>query len=307
MEENKNGESERRLTSAERRALYQQRADEKNAAAALRKNRKKVIIASAAICGALLLAIAAVLLALHIKNTVIPSNKYDDATALFNAGEYHKAYELFCELGDFSDARERAADAALKYAQALAGKEDILVATSESMPWFSLDAKAMGTIRFDSELYNGGPAVSVPDVFDGVLVTEVGTKAFNGADFLRSVTLPDSVSVIDDRAFSGCIGLEEINLPAKLEKINQNAFFGCKALKTVSIPEGCTIIENRAFNNCTSLEKITLPSTLAEIGIYAFSNCNAIKTVKFDGTRERLLQICSPEGNESLLKEGNLQ
>ena len=107
MEENKNGESERRLTSAERRALYQQRADEKNAAAALRKNRKKVIIASAAICGALLLAIAAVLLALHIKNTVIPSNKYDDASALFDAGEYQKAYDIFSELGDFSDSRSK--------------------------------------------------------------------------------------------------------------------------------------------------------------------------------------------------------
>ena len=40
---------------------------------------------------------------------LIPSGKYDDASALFDAGEYQKAYELFTELGDFSDARERAA------------------------------------------------------------------------------------------------------------------------------------------------------------------------------------------------------
>jgi hypothetical protein len=305
MEENKNGEPQRRLTSAERRALYQQRADEKSAAEAVRKNKRKIIVAAVALCAAAIIITGAVLLTLYIKNTVIPSSKYDDASALFDAGEYQKAYDIFSELGDFSDARERAALCALKYAQALAGKEDVITATAQTAPWFTLDKEKTGAIRFDHELYRGTDALVIPDVFDGVLVTALAPKAFNGADFLRSVTLPASVTLIDERAFSGCTALEEINLSAKLERIAQNAFFGCKKLAAISIPNGCTVIEPRAFNNCSALESVTLPSTLTEIGIYAFSNCDAIKTVNFDGTRERLLEICSPEGNESLLKEGN--
>jgi hypothetical protein len=305
MEENKNSEPQRRLTSAERRALYQKRADEKSAAAAVRKNKKKIIIAAVAAFAAAIIITGAVLLTLYIKNTVIPSNKYDDASALFDAGEYQKAYDLFSELGDFSDARERAAAAALKHAQALAGKEDIVVATTQTMPWFSFDKDTKGAIKFDPEIYSGGSEITVPDVFDGVLVTAIAQKGFNGADFMTSVTLPASVSILHDRAFSGCTALSSVKLGEKLNTVSSYAFFGCKSLESIEIPEGCTVIENRAFNKCANLKSISLPSTLTEIGIYAFSNCDAIKTVNFDGTRERLLEICSPEGNESLLKEGN--
>lgn len=307
MEENKNGEPQRRLTSAERRALYQQRADEKSAAEAVRKNKRKITVIAVALCAAAIIITGAVLLTLYIKNTLIPSNKYDDASALFDAGEYQKAYDVFCELGDFSDARERAAAAALKYAQTLAGKDDVLVGTAQTMPWFTLDKEKTGVIRFDHELYRGTDTLVIPDVFDGVLVTELAPKAFNGADFLRSVTLPASVTVIGERAFSGCTALVEINLSAGLERIAQNAFFGCKKLVSIEIPDGCTVIEPRAFNNCSALESVTLPSTLTEIGIYAFSNCDAIKTVEFDGTHERLAQICAADGNEALLKAGDQQ
>lgn len=305
MEENKNGEPLRRLTSAERRALYEQRAAEKSAAEALRKNKRKITIAAASLLFAAVIITGTVLLVLYINNTLIPQNKYEDASALFDAGEYHKAYELFSELGDFSDARERAELAALKYAQALAGKEDIIIGNSATMPWFSFDKDTAGAIKFDPELYRGGADVKVPDVFDGQLVTAVAQKAFNGADFMTSVALPESVSVIYERAFSGCTALASVELGGKLSLIKSHAFFGCSALRSIALPEGCTAIEPRAFNNCAALESVSLPSTLNEIGIYAFSNCDAIKTVEFNGTRERLFEICSPEGNESLLKEGN--
>lgn len=303
MEENKNGEP-RRLTSAERRALYQQRADEKSAAEAVRKNKRKLIAIAAAICAAAIVITGAVLLTLYIKNTVIPSGRYDDACALFDAGEYHAAYEMFTELGDFSDARERAAASALKYAQALAGKEDVIVATSESMPWFSFDAELEGALRLDCELYRGGADVTVPDVFDGVLVTAIAPKGFNGADFMRSVTLPASVERLHDRAFSGCTALVSVKLGERLFEICSYAFYGCRSLTSLTVPEGCTVIENRAFNRCSSLASISLPSTLERIGIYAFAECDALADVSFAGTRERLLQICAPEGNDVILKNG---
>lgn len=78
------------------------------------------------------------------------------------------------------------------------------------------------------------------NTFDGVTALEVvafesgsssslviGAYAFNGCTGLKSIALPDRLSVIGEYAFSGCSHLASIALPAGLREIGENAFYGC--------------------------------------------------------------------------------
>ena len=46
--------------------------------------------------------------------------------------------------------------------------------------------------------------VVIPKIYKGCYVTSIGPSAFSGRGYLESVTIPDSITSIGDRAFSGC-------------------------------------------------------------------------------------------------------
>lgn len=50
------------------------------------------------------IAIAAIIIAYVMFNTVIPANRYETAVSMFEAGNYEEAYELFSALGNYKDA-----------------------------------------------------------------------------------------------------------------------------------------------------------------------------------------------------------
>lgn len=104
-------------------------------------------------------------------------------------------------------------------------------------------------------------------------ITAIGDRAFYGGA-LTSVTL-GSVVTIGERAFSGC-DFTEIILPNTLTAIGDRAFSGCP-LTGITFPNSLTTIGERAFSNCAFTE-ITLPSSAA-IGQYAFLGCNGLSTV----------------------------
>ncbi|MBQ9762233.1 MAG: TIR domain-containing protein [Oscillospiraceae bacterium] len=66
---------------------------------AAEQKRKAIKAAIVALC---IIAIAAVLV---VTKVIIPNNKYNDAMALLESGEYQKAIDMFTELGDYKDAQ----------------------------------------------------------------------------------------------------------------------------------------------------------------------------------------------------------
>ena len=50
---------------------------------------------------------------------------------------------------------------------------------------------------------------------------------------LKSVTIPESVTKIGDRAFSDCTSLEEIDIPNSVIEIGDNIFSGCESLRMI--------------------------------------------------------------------------
>ena len=78
----------------------------------------------------------------------------------------------------------------------------------------------------------------IPSTLRSVTVTggNILYGAFNGCSGLTSVTIPDSVNSIGDRAFYNCSGLTSITIPDSVTSIGSAAFSGCASLESITIP-----------------------------------------------------------------------
>lgn len=98
----------------------------------------------------------------------------------------------------------------------------------------------------------------IPAEYNGLPVREVSDQAFLECEDLRSVTIPDSVTIIGDEAFGSCRGITEIHLPKGLVSIGEYAFSYCLRLNSITIPTQVSHIPNTAFFRCDNLEYITV-------------------------------------------------
>ncbi len=125
--------------------------------------------------------------------------------------------------------------------------------------------------------------VNIPDtVTNGnrtYTVKQIGYEAFRDCSYLTGITLPESVTVIDDRAFYNCTALTGIKIPSGVERIDLYTFYNCTALIEVELPEGLTVLDNGAFRDCISLTTVTLPGTLQRIGSQTFDGCTNLETI----------------------------
>lgn len=114
-------------------------------------------------------------------------------------------------------------------------------------------------------------------------VTSIGCNldslfgSFEDCRSLTSVTIPESVTVIDYGAFRNCEKLADITIPNNLVWIGIKAFENCKSLEEFEIPKGVPSIEEGAFRGCKSLTDITIPDNVRKIGEEAFADCRSLK------------------------------
>ena len=129
--------------------------------------------------------------------------------------------------------------------------------------------------------YSG--AVVIPEKFNykGVMytVTSIGEYAFYDCWNLVSVTIPNSVIIIETGAFNGCSGLTSVTIPNSVTSIGDYAFSYCTGLTSVTIPNSVTSISNSAFESCSGLTSVTIPNSVTSIGDYAFSYCTDMTSV----------------------------
>lgn len=98
--------------------------------------------------------------------------------------------------------------------------------------------------------------VSVPDLWQGHPVTDIGEYAFYER---REMT--------------------RIHLPETLKKIEDHAFAECRFLEQIEFPEGTERIDDYAFYNCTRLSRAVLPGTLEHMGYGAFRNDSDLRDI----------------------------
>ncbi|WP_253725585.1 leucine-rich repeat domain-containing protein [Treponema socranskii] len=105
-----------------------------------------------------------------------------------------------------------------------------------------------------------------PDVFYTVpaSVTELGEGSFSQVAALTSLTLPDGLKTIGDKAVWNCENLVVLNLPSSLKSIGWRSL-GFIKVSSMVVPENITQLWDLFLSYCPELTSVELPSTLTEM------------------------------------------
>ena len=108
-------------------------------------------------------------------------------------------------------------------------------------------------------------------------VTNIGNAAFLYYFYLTSLTLPNSLTTIENSAFAYCSGFTgDLIIPNSVVTIEESAFFTCYSFDgDFVLGNSVTTIGDYAFNSCDGLHGVlNIPSSVESIGSIAFRYCN---------------------------------
>ena len=115
----------------------------------------------------------------------------------------------------------------------------------------------------------------------------IGNYAFysNG---LKNISLPDSVSKLEEYAFCNCLNAVSLKLPKTINEIPPNCFANDMTLKTLILPDSLEKIGQNAFMMCGNLREIIIPSNVKIIASAAFALCGGLEKMTFLGNAPTL-------------------
>lgn len=99
----------------------------------------------------------------------------------------------------------------------------------------------------------------------------MGTGVFEGTPYYERVASGKEDFIIFYDHLLAYNGHEaEVTVPASVTAIDDNAFADHPEIKKVILPDGVISIGSNAFRGCTNLKELTLPNTIASVNINAF-------------------------------------
>ena len=135
--------------------------------------------------------------------------------------------------------------------------------------------------------------IVVPSRYKQYTVTQIGNQpegegGFYFCEKLRSITLPNTLKIINKNAFKSCPKLQSVRIKegSQLTAIEDMAFYDCTDLHLINLPKSLRTIGNRAFFNCYNLVTVNFEegSQLTSIGLSAFSGCSDFQYITLPKT-----------------------
>lgn len=121
--------------------------------------------------------------------------------------------------------------------------------------------------------------VSLPNT-----LTEIGEEAFSRCSRLNDINIPDSVTRIDDDAFLYCSSITNIIIPNSVKRLGRAAFEGCRNLKKVILSESLEYLNEWVFYGCVSLTSVYIPDNVSSMYSNAFGRCEKLESVSIPGS-----------------------
>lgn len=94
--------------------------------------------------------------------------------------------------------------------------------------------------------------IVIPEKYKGKTVTSLAAETFLRSDIV-SVELPDTLTVIEEKAFYECDELVSVKISENIKSIGDSAFINCKNLKSIRLPASLETIGSAAFYGCENL------------------------------------------------------
>ncbi|MCH1984160.1 leucine-rich repeat protein [Ruminococcus sp. OA3] len=114
--------------------------------------------------------------------------------------------------------------------------------------------------------------IVIPETYEGKPVTAITDSAFEGKN-ITSISLPNTVKVINKSAFEFCESLTQISLQDGLLELGEYCFNCCTALKEVTVPGSVEVIGAYCFAETEQLKKVILNDGVKRIDESAFRSC----------------------------------
>ncbi len=144
--------------------------------------------------------------------------------------------------------------------------------TSDTMPY------TVSLVRGDASL-SGDIEIPESVEYNDIVysVTAIGDTAFFHESSITSITVPNTVTSVGERAFYDCRGIRGL-------VYNDNILMYVPYLSSsvISVPEGIKTIHRDAFIDHYNLSTLTIPSSVTDIGSYSFQYCTNLSTVNFN-------------------------
>jgi len=121
-------------------------------------------------------------------------------------------------------------------------------------------------------------------------IKTLGDNSFYHCGGIASVNLPEGLTKVGKNCFAYC-GLKSLTIPSTLTSIDESAFAYNEALITIDFPSTTIALSKNCFIGCTSIISLSLPGTLTT-GQSCFENCTGVKTLTLGSNLTTLAQNC---------------
>lgn len=156
---------------------------------------------------------------------------------------------------------------------------NLITANVQGSTIYKAEVTYKDQISVNTGSYSGSVVIPQTVTYDGILytVTYIGKYAFSNCSELTSVTLPDGITEIQEKAFYAS-GIKDLHLPSSVNFIGKRAFENMKELETINIPAQVTY-DASIFSNNESLKAINVDEghkTLCSVDGIMFSKDKTI-------------------------------